>query len=247
MSTASGVGYGRSKIRDLRDHERRNLSNDGDPRYPTPASSRSRRRLIHAVVKSHAVLLPVRRSFTAAFASLSATNRRSDASVHGHRTASGSRHRTPVRFGRRTRVDCHEVRSWSHLYSSDERNVRRAGDAGQRLFDADSISPFTCRSSTVTDHTPVGSVNTLEPYFENVAITLVCGPTAEPCLRTVRHGAHPRSHPQFLRSLRKRPSASIRLNIVASEEGTVAEIKNRDTVSKYTETCILQTLTVRVQ
>lgn len=90
--------------------------------------------------------------FHAAFASLSASN--PQAGQECSRTHNGFSVETPhdahslvVAFGL-TATKC--VPSRSHLYSSNERNVRHAADAVFRLFDGDSIILFTFRSSTAT-------------------------------------------------------------------------------------------------
>src|SRR6056297_531468 len=102
---------------------------------PTPISCRPRERMFHA-----------------AFASLSAS--RPQAGQECSRTHSGFSVETPhaahsfvVPLGL-TATKC--VPSRSHLYSSNERNVRHAAAAVLRLFDGDSIIPFTFRSSTAT-------------------------------------------------------------------------------------------------
>ena len=93
----------------------------------------------------HAILLPVRRSLTTAFASLSASN--PQAGQGCSRTQNGFSVETPhaahsfvVPLGF-TATKC--VPSRSHLYSSNERNTRYAADAVWGLFDGDSIIPFT--------------------------------------------------------------------------------------------------------
>ena len=90
--------------------------------------------------------------FHAAFASLSASN--PQAGQECSRTHNGFSVETPqdahsfvVPLGL-TATKC--VPSRSHLYSSNERNVLHAADAVFRLFDGDSIIPFTFKSSTAT-------------------------------------------------------------------------------------------------
>src|SRR6056297_3873928 len=90
--------------------------------------------------------------FHAAFASLSAPN--PHAGQECSRTHNGLSLETPhyahslvVPLGL---TATKYVPSRSHLYSSNERNVRHAADAVLRLFDGDSIILFTFKSSTTT-------------------------------------------------------------------------------------------------
>src|SRR6056297_4032183 len=109
------------------------VSTGVDSECPTPTSSRPRERMFHA-----------------AFASLSASN--PQAGQECSRTHNGFSVETPhdahslvVPRGF-TATKC--VPSRSHLYSSNERNVRHAADAVLRLFDGEFIIPVTFRSST---------------------------------------------------------------------------------------------------
>ncbi len=107
--------------------------------------------MFHAVANASR-LLPVKRSLTTAFASLSAS----------HSQAGQERSRTHNDFSVETPQDAHSVvvplgltatncvPSRLHLYSSNERNIRHAADAVLRLFDGDSIISFTFKSSTAT-------------------------------------------------------------------------------------------------
>ena len=90
--------------------------------------------------------------FHAAFASLFASN--PQAGQECSRTHNGFSVETPhdahslvVPLGL-TATKCVPARS--HLYSSNERNVRYAADAVLRLFDGDCIIPLTFKSSTAT-------------------------------------------------------------------------------------------------
>jgi len=90
------------------------------------------------------------RMFHATFQSLSAVNPHDGQECS--RTHSGLSASTPhaahslVVPAGSTATKC--VPSCSHLYSSNERNIRHAADAVLRLFDGDSIIASTFRSST---------------------------------------------------------------------------------------------------
>ena len=107
--------------------------------------------MFHAVANASR-LLPVRRSLTTAFQSRSAVNPHDRQECS--RTHNGLSVETPhaahslVVPAGSTATKC--VPSRSHLYSSNERNVRHAAEAVLRLFDGDSIIPVTFRSSTAT-------------------------------------------------------------------------------------------------
>ncbi len=109
--------------------------------------------MFHAVARFRWNLAARQNSVLAtAFASLSASNPHDGQECS--RTHNGLSVETPhdahslvVPLGL-TATKC--VPSRSHLYSSNERNVRHAADAVLRLFDGDSIIPFTFKSSTAT-------------------------------------------------------------------------------------------------